>query len=450
MPILDLADGVTVHQVSTKSLGDHSYVIVTGDTGAVIDAQRDYERFAVLLADAGVEPAGVLETHIHNDYVSGGSLLADGFGCPYLLPAESGATVDHRPITDGQQLDLAGGWSLRAIATPGHTPHHTSYALVSPAGPVAVFSGGSMLVGTVGRTDLLGSELTDELTRSQYRSVRRLAADLDDPVTVAPTHGAGSFCAIGPSGDSTSTIERERTTNPALTIDDEDAFVAHQTANPMLFPSYYEHMAPMNRDGAVRIPPPPPTLDPAALAAADGLVIDIRRPGDFAAGHVPGSISIPLSPTAATYAAWAGPWNEPAVIVGSTPERVEAMRMDLARIGYDNVVGVVTDGLEAWRTAGRELATTRLAGFDDLAAASDPMVLDVRDPAEADAWIPGAHRVHVATVSADGLPGDGPVWVHCASGYRTMIAVSRLQAQGRDAVAVIDPWSAWDGPTESR
>jgi glyoxylase-like metal-dependent hydrolase (beta-lactamase superfamily II)/rhodanese-related sulfurtransferase len=449
MPLLDLADGVTVHQVPTRSLGDHSYVIVTGATGAVIDPQRDFERFAVLLADAGAEPAGVLETHIHNDYVSGGSLLAAGYGCPYLLPADSGATLPHREMGDGDSVPLAEGWSLRAIATPGHTPHHISFVLVAPTGPVAVFTGGSMLVGTVGRTDLLGAELTDRLTRDQFRSVRRLATDLDDPVAVAPTHGAGSFCASGPSGESTSTIGRERDRNPALTTDDEDAFVARQTTNLMLYPSYYEHMAPINRGGAERIAPPPPPIDPDALAATDARVIDIRRTADFAAGHVPGSISIPFSPTAATYAAWAGPWNSPTVLVGGDPARVEAMRVDLARIGYDAVVGVVTDGLEAWRSEGRDLATTRLAGFDEMAAESPEAILDVRDPAESEAWIPGAQRLHVAAVSADRVEGDGPVWVHCATGYRTMIAVSKLQAGGREAVAVVSPWREWDGPTQS-
>jgi hydroxyacylglutathione hydrolase len=449
MAILDLADGVTVHQVPTRSLGDHSYVILTGDVAAVVDPQRDFERFAVLLADAGAEPAGVLETHIHNDYVSGGSLLADGYGCPYLLPADSGATLEHRAIGDGEALTLADGWSLRAVATPGHTPHHTSYVLVSPGGPLAVFTGGSMLVGTVGRTDLLGAELTEALTRDQFRSVRRLADELAEPVTVAPTHGAGSFCATGPSGASTSTIGVERTQNPALVTDDEDAFVARQTSNLMLFPSYYQHMAPINRRGGERIAPPPPVLDPAALATTDASVIDIRPGADFAAGHVPGSLSVPFSFTAATYLAWAGAWNEPAVIVGDDPDRVAAMRVDLARIGYDEVVGVVTDGLAGWRAEGRGLATTRLAGFAELAAESPGAVLDVRDPAEADTWIPGAQRLHVAAVSAERVQGSDPVWVYCATGYRTMMAVSRLQAEGREAVAVIEDWGAWTGPTES-
>jgi len=449
MPILDLADGVTVHEVSTKSLGDHSYVIVTGDTGAVIDPQRDFERFAVLLADAGAEPAGVLETHIHNDYVSGGSLLADGYGCPYLLPTDSGATLPHRAIGDGEDLPLAEGWSLRAVATPGHTPHHTSYVLVSPTGPVAVFTGGSMLVGTVGRTDLLGDDLTDRLTRDQFHSVRRLGDRLADPVTVAPTHGAGSFCATDPSGASTSTIGLEWDQNPALLTDDEDVFVEGQTGNLMLYPSYYEHMAPINRHGAGRIDPPPPALGPEALAATDALVIDIRRTGDFAAGHVPGSVSIPFSPTAAVYTAWAGPWNQPTVLVGGDPARVETMRIDLARIGHDAVVGVVTDGLDAWRAEGRPLSTMRLADFEEMAAAAPEVILDVRDPGEANTWIPGAQRIHVASVSADRVDGDGPVWVYCESGYRTVIAASRLQAQGREVVAVMGNWTSWDGPTES-
>lgn len=445
MTTIDIGGDALVHQISTPSLGDHSYVVILGDKAAVIDPQRDIDRFAEYWGDLDAEPAVVAETHIHNDYVSGGSLISEGYGCRYVLPADSGATLDHQAVRDGDLIEITDGWSLRALHTPGHTPHHTSYVLVGPGGDVAVFTGGSMLVGAVGRTDLISPEEIEGLTRSQYRSVRRLASDLDDPVAVAPTHGAGSFCAAGPSLGTSSTIGIERRQNPALTIPIEDLFVASQISGFGLYPAYYQFMAPINRGGASPVGAPPSELSPDELEHTTALVIDVRDHRSFAVGHVPQSINIPASETAATYAAWVGDWNRPAVIVGDSAAQVESMRLDMARIGYDRVAGFVSDGLKGWKKSGRRLDTARIATFDDLSDDVD-VLLDVRDPKESTTVLPGAVRTHLSQIDAQSLD-EGTIWIHCVTGYRATIAASMLRAQGRDAVAIVDEFARFRGET---
>ncbi|NNF65120.1 MAG: MBL fold metallo-hydrolase, partial [Acidimicrobiia bacterium] len=289
-----------VHQVSTPGLGDHSYVVTVGTKAIVIDPQRDISRFETLLE--GMTTVGVFETHIHNDYASGGPTLAESHGCEYVLPVGTRATVEHRAIAPGETV-LFGSMTLQAIATPGHTPHHLAYALFSGDESVAVFTGGSMLVGAVGRCDLISPDLTDELVRAQYRSVNQLAADLQDPSLVVPTHGAGSFCSASAVSDTTSTIKLEKGRNPALTCPDENTFAAVQLAGYQLYPSYYTYMGPLNAAGA---PPMPsadrPILSPMQLAAlGTPALIDVRTAEEFADGHLVGSINVPFSNEVATY-----------------------------------------------------------------------------------------------------------------------------------------------------
>ncbi len=435
---------VFAEQISTAGLGDHSYLIVVGEVAALVDPQRDGERFERLLDEHGARLTVVCETHIHNDYISGGWAIAQSHGADYCLPADSGATMPHRAMPDGAEHEL-GDWRLRALHTPGHTPHHASYVLVGPAGPVALFSGGSMLVGAVGRTDLVSLDLTESLTHLQYRSVNRLAGELPDPTSVQPTHGAGSFCVVGEVGEAgatVSTIELERRQNPALTAADEAAFVAQQLADPTLYPAYYEQMAPLNRAGAEPPPTAPvPRLDPEALAAlaSDVTVVDVRQPRDFAAGHLEGSINVPLSDDVATYVGWVLPWDAPLVLVATSEHDLAHVSLQLALIGIENVVGAVTDGLAAWSAARGELASYRVASFEDLADEHPADVLDVRDPVECSRFsIPGAVNIHVSQLAEREPEVATAPWVHCATGYRAAIAASILEGLDRCPVLVLD------------
>lgn len=435
--------GATVHQVSTPGLGDHSYVVVIGELAVVVDPQRDLDRFEPLLE--GLELAAVFETHIHNDYVSGGPGLAKAHHAGYILPEGSGATVAHNTMSPGDVIDL-GSLQMRSIATPGHTPHHLSYALFAPDGSaIAAFTGGSMLVGAVGRCDLISPELTDRLVRDQYRSVNHLAETLDAPTLVAPTHGAGSFCSASEVSDTTSTIAVERKRNPALTTPDEDTFAAVQLAGYRLYPSYYAHMGPINARGADPLPElERRRLAPIQLAALGSIpIVDIRPAEDFAAGHLIGSINIPYSTDVATYAGWILDFDERLVLVADDESAARDVTLQLARIGFDHVAGWMVDGLAAWRSAGLPLGSYRVAKFDELLAERPTTVLDVRDPLEAaEGSLPGALNIHVGELwDRIGEVPDGEVWVHCASGYRASAAAAILEAEGRTPVLVRDDFA---------
>jgi glyoxylase-like metal-dependent hydrolase (beta-lactamase superfamily II)/rhodanese-related sulfurtransferase len=441
---IDLGEGAWTEQISTPSLGDHTYLVVAGGAAAVIDPQRDVDRFVARIP--GIPLAAVLETHVHNDYVTGGPALAAASGAEYVLPTGSGADLPHRAVADGEAVTLGEGWALRAVHTPGHTPHHTTYVLDGPDGPTAAFTGGSMLVGAVGRTDLVDPALTEALTRDQHRSVRRLAAGLADPVAVAPTHGSGSFCTASATGETTSTVGAERLHNPALLIDDEDHFVSVQIAGFLLHPTYYAHMAPINRSGAPAITAEDlPRIDPDDPGASNAVVVDLRPADEFAGAHVPGSLNIPLDDSTATYAGWVLEWNTPMLLVGRDGGEIREARLQLARIGYDRVIGAIDDGLEDWKAAGKPLSAFRVARWDDLRREEPEVLLDVRDPKEAVHRLPGAIPVHVSSVDPAAVP-EGEVWVHCVTGYRAAIAASQLHAAGRSTVLVLDDLDRYQGP----
>lgn len=444
---------VTAIQIGTPDLGDHSYVILVGDRAVAIDPQRDTERMTAAIGDADLR--AVFETHIHNDYVTGGHLLAADHDAEYLLPADSGATLPHREIHHAERYDIGSGWSLRAIHTPGHTPNHTSYELVGPDGSVAVFSGGSMLVGAVGRSDLLGPEWTEKLAHEQFHSVRHLAATLPGPALVAPTHGAGSFCSASAVADTTSTIDLEKLRNPALLEDDEDTFVRTQIAGYRLHPAYYAHMGPTNLLGVDAIDDAPlAELSPAEIEKSDAEVIDLRRAREWAAGHVPGSLNVPTRSDFAQYVGWVLPWNRELILVGSEAAVAKA-RMWLARIGHDAVAGKVTDGLAKWRESGRPLAEAQIVGFDALETAGPVVLVDVRDPLEyEEAHLPGAVSLHVSLVAEDPslIPGSrsDEVWLYCASGYRASVAAGFVERAGRRPVVVVDDFDANGRPLATR
>ena len=253
----------------TEGLGDSSYVLTWGDEAAVVDPQRDVERFVDAARAHGATIRRVVETHVHNDYVSGALELRAATGAEIWGPVEAGYEFGYRPAEDGTEIPF-GDATLRGLATPGHTPEHLAYLLRDGSEGIALFSGGSLMVGGAGRTDLLGPERTDELTRLQFRSMRRLA-DLPDGVRVLPTHGAGSFCAVGSPGERpTSTIAEERATNLSFTETDEEAFVRRQLTGLMAFPAYYADMAPINRAGppVLGAPSRPRAMTPDQVADA--------------------------------------------------------------------------------------------------------------------------------------------------------------------------------------
>lgn len=423
--------------IETPSLGDRTYVVRSGGEAAVVDAQRDIDRILEELGDDRL--VAVCETHVHNDYVTGGLELARSTGAAYHVAAAAEVTYDRVAVEDGHEIRV-GDVVLRAVHTPGHTFDHLSWVVVDGGREVAVCTGGSMIFGSVGRTDLLGAEHTEELTRSQYRSVHDLADTLPGEAAVLPTHGFGSFCSSGDTSDiDESTIDRERSTNDALTADSEDAFLEGLLAGLDDHPAYYAHVAPTNRAG-----PAPVDLSPVDHVAADELrrrihagewVVDLRDRTAFAGEHVVGSINLELDDPASTYLGWIIPWGTPVTLLADSTEDVAAMQRQLVRIGIDRPAGQVPDGVPA----GAKTATYRVASFQDLADAADAHVLDVRrDSERADGGIPDSQHVpiHELLDRMGEVPDDRDVWVHCASGYRASIAASLLARSGRTPVLI--------------
>ena len=412
-----------------------------------MDIQRDLDRFEAVLGGVDADLKAVFETHIHNDYVSGGMRLALAHQAEYVLPANTGATYDHVALGDGETITV-GGWLMRAMHTPGHTHNHTSYVLESPEGAVAIFSGGSMLVGAVGRSDLLGPEHTETLLEKQYESAHRIADTLPDPSIVAPTHGSGSFCSASDVTDSTSTVGREKLQNPALIAPSVEAFAMSQVMGYKQFPVYYQHMAPSN---LVPLGAPPSDRLPAITSLADigdARVIDIRPFEEYAVGHLRGSLSFPASTDDAVYMGWTLPWDSPLVLVG-TEHDVAKVRTHLQRIGWDNVVGrIEPEALNGM--GGGELAKTDIARFSDLAG-DLTNVVDVRDPIEQRAGvIPHAKLGHIVDIAKEpNAYATDDVLIHCQSGYRAGIAAGFLEAAGADVTVVYDDLINYTGPLVS-
>lgn len=439
---------LTVRVLETPTLGNRSYLVHDGEVALVVDPQRDIDRVLALLESEGVRLTHVFETHIHNDYVTGGHALAAATGAQYLVNAADEVSFQRTPVHAAETVGVGSRMLVTALATPGHTFTHLSYALTDAADgtPVGVFTGGSLLYGSTGRPDLLGAEHTEALAHHQHHSAQRLA-DLPDETSVFPTHGFGSFCSATPTGGDTpasSTIGDEKVRNSALLVD-EETWVTDLLAGLGAWPSYYAHMAPANLLG----PDPadlslPESADAQQLReriAAGEWVVDLRNRTAFAAGHAPGTLNFGLDGSFATYLGWMIPWGTPLTLLGDSPEQVTEAQRELSRIGIDRPVAQATGDPATWTDG--PLASFGRATFADLAEVKHhrPVtVLDVRRDEEfAAAHLAGAHHVplHELVDRIAEVP-VGEVWVHCAGGYRASIAASVLAAHGRSPVAVDD------------
>jgi len=436
--------GLTVRTLETSSLGDRSYVVHDGRVALVIDPQRDIDRVLEILESDGVRLTHVFETHLHNDYVTGGLALAQATGAAYVINAEDEVFFDRAPIVDGEVVEVGDRMRVRAIATPGHTFTHLSYALSDGDEPYAVFTGGSLLFGATGRPDLLGEEHTDALVRHQHASAHRLAAELPDEAEVFPTHGFGSFCSATQSDATSSTIGDEKRANPVLR-QDEETYVRELLEGLGAWPAYYVHMSPANAAG-----PAAPDLSPVQAADAGQLrqridagewVVDLRTRRAFAADHAPGTFNFGLDGAFSTYLGWLIDWGTPVTLLGETAEDVAAAQRELVRIGIDRPAAQATGDPTQWSLG--ELGSFPTATFSDLGQVRhhrEVVVLDVRraDEHQASA-IAGAVNIpiHELPGRVDEVPA-GEVWVHCAGGYRASVAASFLAAAGRSLVAIDD------------
>ncbi|WP_182903969.1 rhodanese-like domain-containing protein [Microbispora sp. H10830] len=415
----------------TPGLGDQTYLLTHEGKGVLVDPQRDIDRFLRAAAERDVELRLVVETHLHNDYVSGGEQAALRTGAELVLPAAAAPAYPHTPAFHMEDIEGGDGLSLRPIHTPGHTPEHISYLVLIEGEPVAVFSGGSLLVASAGRPDLLGAARARTLARLQHGSLRRLAA-LPPEIGLFPTHGEGSFCSASGAGRYTSTIGEEIRSNPLLAVEDAEHLADELLAAPMPIPAFYRYMGPANTLG---VPPMPSTAAPELAIGdlpQDAQVIDVRPRKRQADGFLPGSIGIELGDDFGSWAGWLLPYRSPIVLVAEPGQDAAEAVTQLARIGIDTVRGVVRDlGPAATATFER----LDLATFTARAAQPGAQVLDVRMPNErAAAHLEGAAERFLADLVAEGVPAEldrgHPVLVACGSGRRAAIAATLLIREG--------------------
>jgi hydroxyacylglutathione hydrolase len=441
----------TIVPIVDEGLGNSSYLVDLGDGSALaVDPSRDPAPYLAEAKRLGLRIAFAAETHLHADFVSGSRELS-AHGATVLGSTLSGREFPHRGLRDGDEVDL-GGLTLRALGTPGHTPEHLAYLLLDGSRPIALFTGGSLLVGAVARTDLISPDRTEELARALYRSIRDRILPLPDDLRVYPTHGAGSFCAAPAGGERTTTIERERASNPLLAAPDEDAFVALLLGGLGTYPPYFLRLQAVNRRGP-RVYGEIPTLPPLTAAAVrqrmgEGAeVVDVRSLAAYAAGHVPGSLSIALRPAFATWLGWLAPPERPIVaVLDADQDRTDLVRQAL-KVGYENLVGELDGGMNAWQAAGFEEWRLPLVDPGHL---PDALLLDVRQASEyRSGHIPAAVSLELGALAAAGDLEPGPLAVMCGHGERAMTGASVLERTGRTGLVVVvggpDDWAAIPG-----
>jgi hydroxyacylglutathione hydrolase len=440
--------GVDLVPLIDEGLGNSAYMVDLGDGRALVVDLREVHAAA---ARQGLTVAFAADTHLHADFISGAHQLAMMGGAKVLASATGHREFAHAGLRDDDEVDL-GGLRLRALMTPGHTHEHLAFLLLDGDREVGIFTGGSLIVGSAARTDLISDDRTEELTRAQYSSLRRLAT-LPGDVQVWPTHGAGSFCSAPPGAERTSSIAHELATNPLLRVADEDAFVSQLLGSLGSYPPYFRRLGEINRvgppvlDGDPKLTPL--SVDEVRAGLADGAVLIDARPVDrFAATHVRGAMSIPLRPVFASWLGWLAPADRPIIIVRDPDQDPAEIAWQAAKIGYDNLIGELDGGMTAWTAAGHDTASIPLtpAGHID-----GRRVLDIRQRSEyLDGHLPGAMHVELGDIRhrAADVP-DEPMVVMCGHGEGAMGAASLLEGIGHHDLVVLDggpqDWAAATG-----
>ncbi|PYR59331.1 MAG: MBL fold metallo-hydrolase [Acidobacteria bacterium] len=452
-------------QFYLNCLAHASYLI--GDEGtqtaAVVDPQRDIDQYLSFASEHGLAIKHVFLTHFHADFVAGHLELRDRTGARIYLGAAAKAEYAFTPLRDGDVVEF-GRVRLKALETPGHTAESISIVVYdldrSDTEPHAVLTGDTLFIGDVGRPDLrvaLGWSAAD-LGGLLYESLRTKLLTLPDASLVYPAHGAGSLCGKAISKETVSTLGEQRRANYALQPMSKAAFVEMVTTDQPDAPPYFTYDAVLNSkerptlDEALARELNPMTLDQVlALKEVGAQMLDTRDPTEFAAAHLAGSVNIGLG---GQYATWAGTVlnrDRPIVIIAD-PGRESESAVRLGRIGFDHVVGYLTDGLRSLEsrpdlTATTERVSAPLAA-ERLAAADPPLAVDVRTPRECEAKrIKDSVNIplnHLADRLAE-LPANRPLLVFCAGGYRSSIAASLLQRHGFTHVTEIaGGFAAWE------
>ena len=449
-----------IEQIYTNCLAQGSYYITSGNEAVIIDPLREVEPYLERAKRDGVKIKYILETHFHADFVSGHLDLAKLTGAKIVYGPEANPSFDFHSAKDNEILEV-GKLKIKVLHTPGHTMESTCYLLLNEKGEEhAIFSGDTLFIGDVGRPDLAQKSAAmtmEQLAAKLFHSLRNKIMTLPDNVIVYPAHGAGSACGKNMSKETVSTIGEQKQQNYALRVDMTEAeFIAEVTDGLLPPPGYFGMNVSMNKKGYDSISEVMKRgLTPLSIEAFDLLsskkevvILDTRNANDFSQAFIKGSIFIGLE---GQFAPWVGALipdvNQEIILITEDGKEEETVKR-LARVGYDNVLGYLNGGIVTWKNAGRNLEKINRITAEQLEKqlAGNPTVIDVRKPGEFEA----EHLVSATSIPLDYLdqhinefPKNDYFVLHCAGGYRSMIAASILKSKGYDNFAdVIGGFSA--------
>ncbi|MCX2739024.1 MBL fold metallo-hydrolase [Pontibacter anaerobius] len=445
-----------VEQIYTGCLAQGAYYIESNGEAVIIDPLREIKPYLEKAEKDSAKIKYVLETHFHADFVSGHVDLAKATGAKIVFGPNAQPTFEAHIAKDGEELKV-GDVTIKVLHTPGHTMESTTYLLKDENGKdYGIFSGDTLFIGDVGRPDLaVKSDLTEEqLAEHLYDSLRTKIMPLADDVIVYPAHGAGSACGKNMSKETTDLLGNQKKNNYALRADmTKEEFVKEVTEGLLPPPGYFPLNVKMNKEGYASIDDVMAQglqeLSPEAFEAAanetGALVLDTRKPEDFTKGFIPNSVSIGID---GNFAPWVGaliPDIQQPILIVADQGREEEVVTRLARVGYDNAIGFLKGGFQSWKDAGQEVDTIQSISAEEFAKRyeqnSTMKVVDVRKPSEYQAE-------HVETAQSAPLDylnehlaelsKDEDLYLHCAGGYRSMIAASILKARGFDKLVNVE------------
>lgn len=440
---------MTIEQIYTGCLAQGAYYIRSGNEAVIIDPLREVDSYIERAQNDGATIKYILETHFHADFVSGHLDLAAKTGASIVFGPTAAPKFKAHIATDGEELKV-GNVTFKVLHTPGHTMESTTYLLKDEDGKdVAIFTGDTLFLGDVGRPDL--AQKAAHLTKEQlagllFDSLHSKIIPLSDSLMVYPAHGAGSACGKNMSKDTVDTLGHQKQTNYALRASmSREEFINEVTDGLQAPPAYFPENVRMNKEGyesidkVIKSGTQPLTTEEFELIANEtgALILDTRSANDFRMGFIPNSINIGIE---GSFAPWVGALipgvNQPLLIV-SDKGREEEVVTRLARVGYDNTLGYLNKGFESWVAAGKETDTINSIAAVDLSnqLTKDSIIIDVRKHSEFQAErVEGAINLPLDFINDHlaEIPKQGKVFIHCAGGYRSMIAISILKARGWD------------------
>ena len=436
-----------IEQIYTGCLAQGAYYVVSEKEALIIDPLREIEPYLARLASDGVQLKYIFETHFHADFVSGHLDLSKQTGAPIVYGPTAQPAFDALIAADNQVFTV-GNIQIKVLHTPGHTLESTTYLLISEEGKEeAIFSGDTLFLGDVGRPDLAQKavDMTQEqLAGMLYDSLMTKIMPLADDVTVYPAHGAGSACGKNMMKETVDTLGNQKRMNYALNQPNKAAFIAAVTDGLLPPPAYFGHNVAMNKKGydsfevvkARALSPLSPEAFETLVEATNALILDTRSPGDFYKGFIPQSVNIGIK---GDFAPWVGALIgdvKQEIILITEPGMEEEVVTRLSRVGFDKVLGYLEGGFAAWQEASKEIDRVKRISADEFATqfkAGESMVIDVRKETEYEAeHVEDAYSKPLAFINdwTKDIQPNQHFFMHCAGGYRSMIAASILQARG--------------------